>query len=60
MGTHDGHRAAELLAEPRTSTKPITEILDEARTRSPAGPGARVLHARASAADLVWRATITV
>ncbi len=30
MGTHNVHRAAELLAEARESTGPITEILDEA------------------------------
>ena len=30
MGTHNVHRAAELLAQARTSTRPITEILDAA------------------------------
>jgi len=30
MGTHNVHRAAELLAEARTSERPITEILTEA------------------------------
>ncbi len=30
MGTHNVHRAAELLAEARTSDRPITEILTEA------------------------------
>jgi tRNA-2-methylthio-N6-dimethylallyladenosine synthase len=30
MGTHNVHRAAELLAEARTAGRPITEILDEA------------------------------
>jgi tRNA-2-methylthio-N6-dimethylallyladenosine synthase len=30
MGTHNVHRAAELLATARTSTGPITEIFDEA------------------------------
>ncbi|HUS42008.1 MAG TPA: tRNA (N6-isopentenyl adenosine(37)-C2)-methylthiotransferase MiaB [Ilumatobacteraceae bacterium] len=30
MGTHNVHRAAELLAEARTAARPITEILTEA------------------------------
>jgi tRNA-2-methylthio-N6-dimethylallyladenosine synthase len=30
MGTHNVHRAAELLATARTADRPITEILDEA------------------------------
>src|SRR6056297_3497604 len=30
MGTHNVHRAAELLAEARTTDRPITEILSEA------------------------------
>jgi tRNA-2-methylthio-N6-dimethylallyladenosine synthase len=30
MGTHNVHRAAELLSEARTAAAPITEILDEA------------------------------
>jgi tRNA-2-methylthio-N6-dimethylallyladenosine synthase len=30
MGTHNVHRAAELLAEARTAERPITEILSEA------------------------------
>jgi tRNA-2-methylthio-N6-dimethylallyladenosine synthase len=30
MGTHNVHRAAELLAEARSSSTPITEILEEA------------------------------